>query len=132
MTKIGKQIKEKREQANKSQKEFAEELTIAQPLLSRIENGHPVALSIQKLEFVCDYLEIEHTKKELKALKEGDTPVKQPKPTKKSTPKAGTNNDKLLSKLKRKYHKNLDISTKLLIAANVYQEVIELVEELEE
>lgn len=91
-TAIGNQIKRKREEEGKSQREMAEDLGVAQSALSQLENGKPASLNIEKIEFICDYLGIEHTKKKLKEAKEGsvtETPGPE-KPTKPERQKEAT------------------------------------------
>ena len=68
-TAIGNQMKWTREEEGKSQRKMAEELGVAQSALSQLENGRPASLNIEKIEFICDYLGIEHTKKKLKEAK---------------------------------------------------------------
>lgn len=140
-TAIGNQIKRKREEEGKSQRKMAEELGVAQSALSQLENGKPASLNIEKIEFICDYLEIEHTKKKLQEVKDGvlEEAIKSEKPTK-PEPLATTvetkpikNNssngtiEEILKKLQRKYTENMDLATKYLSEANVYADVIEMI-----
>jgi transcriptional regulator with XRE-family HTH domain len=140
-TAIGNQIKRKREEEGKSQKKMAEDLGVAQPALSQLENGKPTSLNIEKIEFICDYLEIEHTKKKLKEAKEGsaiETPGPE-KPTKPERQKEATKTkpikeesesesiETILEKLQQKYDESMDLATKYLNEANVYADVIEMI-----
>ena len=140
-TAIGNQIKRKREEEGKSQRKIAEELGVAQSALSQLENGKPASLNIEKIEFICDYLEIEHTKKKLKEAKEGsviETPGPE-KPTKPERQKEATKTkpikeesesesiETILEKLQQKYGESMDLATKYLSEANVYADVIEMI-----
>ena len=140
-TAIGNQIKVKREEQDKSQRKMAEELGVAQSALSQLENGKPVHLTIEKIEFVCDYLGIEHTKKKLKEAKEGSV-IEIPgpeKPTKPERQKEATKTkpikeesesesiETILEKLQQKYGESMDLATKYLSEANVYADVIEMI-----
>ena len=140
-TAIGNQIKRKREEEGKSQRKMAEDLGVAQSALSQLENGKPVHLTIEKIEFVCDYLGIEHTKKKLKEAKEGsviETPGPE-KPTKPERQKEATKTkpikeesesesiETILEKLQQKYGESMDLATKYLSEANVYADVIEMI-----
>ena len=140
-TAIGNQIKRKREEEGKSQREMAEDLGVAQSALSQLENGKPASLNIEKIEFICDYLGIEHTKKKLKEAKEGsvtETPGPE-KPTKPERQKEATKTkpikeesesesiETILEKLQQKYGESMDLATKYLSEANVYADVIEMI-----
>ena len=140
-TAIGNQIKRKREEEGKSQREMAEDLGVAQSALSQLENGKPASLNIEKIEFICDYLGIEHTKKKLKEAKEGsviETPGPE-KPTKPERQKESTKTkpikeesesesiETILEKLQQKYGESMDLATKYLSEANVYADVIEMI-----
>ena len=140
-TAIGNQIKRKREEEGKSQGKMAEELGVAQSALSQLENGKPASLNIEKIEFICDYLGIEHTKKKLKEAKEGsviETPGPE-KPTKPERQKEATKTkpikeesesesiETILEKLQQKYGESMDLATKYLSEANVYADVIEMI-----
>ena len=140
-TAIGNQIKRKREEEGKSQREMAEDLGVAQSALSQLENGKPASLNIEKIEFICDYLRIEHTKKKLKEAKEGsvtETPGPE-KPTKPERQKEATKTkpikeesesesiETILEKLQQKYGESMDLATKYLSEANVYADVIEMI-----
>ena len=140
-TAIGNQIKRKREEEGKSQGKMAEELGVAQSALSQLENGKPASLNIEKIEFICDYLGIEHTKKKLKEAKEGsviETPGPE-KPTKLERQKEATKAkpikeesesgsiETILEKLQQKYGESMDLATKYLSEANVYADVIEMI-----
>ena len=140
-TAIGNQIKRKREEEGKSQGKMAEDLGVAQSALSQLENGKPASLNIEKIEFICDYLGIEHTKKKLKEAKEGsviETPGPE-KPTKPERQKEATKTkpikeesesesiETILEKLQQKYGESMDLATKYLSEANVYADVIEMI-----
>ena len=140
-TVIGNQIKRKREEEGKSQGKMAEDLGVAQSALSQLENGKPASLNIEKIEFICDYLGIEHTKKKLKEAKEGsvtETPGPE-KPTKPERQKEATKTkpikeksesesiETILEKLQQKYGESMDLATKYLSEANVYADVIEMI-----
>ena len=140
-TAIGNQIKRKREEEGKSQREMAEDLGVAQSALSQLENGKPASLNIEKIEFICDYLGIEHTKKKLKEAKEGsviETPGPE-KPTKPERQKEATKTkpikeesesesiETILEKLQQKYGESMDLATKYLSEANIYADVIEMI-----
>ncbi len=140
-TAIGNQVKRKREEEGKSQREMAEDLGVAQSALSQLENGKPASLNIEKIEFICDYLGIEHTKKKLKEAKEGsvtETPGPE-KPTKPERQKEATKTkpikeesesesiETILGKLQQKYGESMDLATKYLSEANVYADVIEMI-----
>ena len=136
-TTIGNQIKRKREEEGKSQREMAEDLGVAQSALSQLENGKPASLNIEKIEFICDYLEIEHTKKKLKEAKEGTpgpekptNPGRQKEATKTKPIKEESESESIetiLEKLQQKYGESMDLATKYLNEANVYADVIEMI-----
>ena len=140
-TAIGNQVKRKREEEGKSQREMAEDLGVAQSALSQLENGKPASLNIEKIEFICDYLGIEHTKKKLKEAKEGSvTEIPGPeKPTKPERQKEAKKTkpikeksesesiETILEKLQQKYGESMDLATKYLSEANVYADVIEMI-----
>lgn len=144
MINLGETIKTIRENKNKTQREFADELTIPQSQLSYIENGRKTSLTIEKLEFVCDYLEIRHNKKQIKQLKEGIPEqgkqqeevkehleglktMKEIKDKRSYKQVAKTLEDRLQESEKKveEYQHKIDSQK---IAVDIYREVIELLE----
>lgn len=130
---IGKQIKRIREEQKQSQKSLAEELGINAAILSQLETGKQVDTNVEKIEFVCDYLGIPHTNKQLQAAKYGkelETPMEKVETVgpKEITVEEGKEDDSLLKMLEGKRQHSIELSDRHMIAAEVYQEVIDLIE----
>lgn len=134
ISEIGVKVKASREELKKNQREFAEELNIAQSALSNLESGKPVPLTLEKIEFLCDYIGIAHNRKKLLEAKKGKKEEELNSTSDNDAVNGKTaalEQSTILKELKGRYQENIELATKYMIAANVYQEVIDIIKESE-